>query len=243
VPDVSGFQVGVTALNGPAQRFKEIGTDFAVAVSGASTATGSGAGAAGSPVVAQAAEVFRAGVQSVLGALGDDANLLGDKVQKAGATYAAVDKTAMPAGASPAGASPGGASPGGSAPGGSAPGGSVPAGSVPAGSAPGGSAPAGSDPGGSTGSGPTGGPAQPAATTLPAAPTHPAASAPAPAAPARVEHGDSLWTVAAGRLGPGASNAAIAAEAHRWYAANRDTIGPDPDRLLTGTTLRAPDPA
>ena len=63
---------------------------------------------------------------------------------------------------------------------------------------------------------------------------------PAPATE-RVVTGDSLWAIAERRLGRDATPAAVTAEWRRWYAANRDVIGPDPDRLLPGTTLRAPD--
>ena len=95
---MSGFQVGVSALAGPTQRLKQIGTDLAVAGSGAATAAGKGSAAAGSTTVSGAADVFKAGVQSVLTALGEDAGLLGDKVQKAGITYDVTDQTAMPGG-------------------------------------------------------------------------------------------------------------------------------------------------
>ena len=46
--------------------------------------------------MASAAEAFGAGVTAVLGALGDDAGLLADKVQQAGLTYEAVDRRAVP---------------------------------------------------------------------------------------------------------------------------------------------------
>jgi resuscitation-promoting factor RpfA len=202
---MSGFQVGVTALRGPAQRLKQIATDLGVAGSGAASAAGDGGAAAGSPSVSGAADVFRAGVQAVLATLADDAGLLGDKVQKAGVTYDVTDRTAMPV-------TPGGSTPGGSTPGRSTPGGSTPGGSR--------------DSGGST---------QPAGTAPDSGPP------PAPAT-VHVARGDSLWSIAARRLGPGATPAAVSAEWHRWHAANRDVIGPDPDRLLAGTTLRAPDP-
>jgi LysM repeat protein len=54
--------------------------------------------------------------------------------------------------------------------------------------------------------------------------------------------GDSLWAVAARQLGPGATDAQIAAEWPRWYRANEATIGPDPDVLRPGQVLRAPGP-
>ena len=96
MPDVSGFQVGVGALAAPAQRLKQISADLGSARSGAGTAAGGARGAAGDPRVAAAAEVFGAGVTAVLGALGDDAGLLADKVQRAGVTYEAVDRRPFP---------------------------------------------------------------------------------------------------------------------------------------------------
>ena len=58
-----------------------------------------------------------------------------------------------------------------------------------------------------------------------------------------VHRGDSLWTIAARHLGPGAGDGEVAAEWPRWYAANRTVIGEDPDLLLPGQVLRAPAPA
>lgn len=63
-----------------------------------------------------------------------------------------------------------------------------------------------------------------------------------PAAEHVVRRGDTLWDIAAASLPPGADDAARAAACHRWYAANRAAIGPDPDLLLPGTRLRRPDP-
>jgi hypothetical protein len=94
---VSGFQVGVGALSAPAQRLKQISADLGTARSGAVAASSSAKGAAGDPRVVSAAEAFGAGVGAVLGALGDDAGLLADKVQQAGVTYEAVDCRAIPA--------------------------------------------------------------------------------------------------------------------------------------------------
>ena len=56
-----------------------------------------------------------------------------------------------------------------------------------------------------------------------------------------VRSGDSLWAIAERRLGPQASTRAIAAEWQRWYAANRDLIGPDPDLITPGMVLHAPE--
>ncbi|WP_353353016.1 LysM peptidoglycan-binding domain-containing protein [Intrasporangium sp. DVR] len=55
-----------------------------------------------------------------------------------------------------------------------------------------------------------------------------------------VRRGDSLWTIAERHLGPGASTADVAAEWPRWFEANRDVIGDDPDVILPGQLLRAP---
>lgn len=58
-----------------------------------------------------------------------------------------------------------------------------------------------------------------------------------------VRRGDSLWHLAARSLGPSATVAEIAAEWPRWWRANRDVIGADPDLLVPGARLRAPAPA
>lgn len=55
-----------------------------------------------------------------------------------------------------------------------------------------------------------------------------------------VRRGDSLWSVAARHLGPGATDAEIAWEWPRWHAANRDVVGADPDLLTPGQLLRPP---
>jgi nucleoid-associated protein YgaU len=41
-------------------------------------------------------------------------------------------------------------------------------------------------------------------------------------------------------MGPTATPAQVAAEWPRWYAANRDAVGPDPDLLRVGVVLEAP---
>ena len=79
-------------------------------------------------------------------------------------------------------------------------------------------------------------PVTPTATSLPP----PAVSAEAPAQLRVVAPGDSLWAIAAHHLGPGATPAQVAAEWPRWYASNRDVVGPDPDLLRVGTVLEAP---
>lgn len=91
---------------------------------------------------------------------------------------------------------------------------------------------------------------------LPAADSRPADSRPAarhaPAPPADprgtrtgavvVESGDSLWSIAEARLGRRPALTAVDASWRRWYAANRSTVGPDPDLLVPGQRLRPPAP-
>lgn len=55
-----------------------------------------------------------------------------------------------------------------------------------------------------------------------------------------VIRGDSLWSIAAAHLGPGATDAEVAAAWPRWWAANRHVIGSDPDLLRPGQILRPP---
>lgn len=55
-----------------------------------------------------------------------------------------------------------------------------------------------------------------------------------------VRRGDTLWSIAAAHLGPHADAQEVAAEWPRWYAANRDVIGDDPDLIMTGIRLRTP---
>lgn len=55
-----------------------------------------------------------------------------------------------------------------------------------------------------------------------------------------VQPGDSLWSIAARVLGAHATDADIAAAWPRWYAANRDVVGPDPNLLLPGQQLAPP---
>ncbi len=60
--------------------------------------------------------------------------------------------------------------------------------------------------------------------------------------PVTVHRGDTLWDLAARHLGGRATDAEIAAEWPRWYAANREAIGADPDLLLPGQQLAPPGP-
>jgi len=55
-----------------------------------------------------------------------------------------------------------------------------------------------------------------------------------------VRPGDTLWSIAAAHLGPGASRERIAASWPRWYAANRSVVGPDPAVIRPGEHLRPP---
>ncbi len=87
---------------------------------------------------------------------------------------------------------------------------------------------------------------RPTAPRVPAeAPTLDPLNAPprAPSAAANqyvVRRGDTLWDIAARHLGPRVSASAIAREWPRWYAANRDVIGPDPFLIRPGQALRPP---
>jgi hypothetical protein len=74
----------------------------------------------------------------------------------------------------------------------------------------------------------------------PLSPQHPQRHPTRDGAAVVVEPGDCLWTIAARNLGHTASNAEIAAEWPRWYAANRTVIGADPDLLLPGMVLDEP---
>jgi len=101
-------------------------------------------------------------------------------------------------------------------------------------------------------------PSAPSQTPTPTpAPTPTSAPAPAPApvahdpvarptrtpAPDRqvvVLRGDSLWSIAAAHLPSDATSADVAAAWPRWYEANRDVVGDDPDVLLPGQVLHVP---
>lgn len=69
-----------------------------------------------------------------------------------------------------------------------------------------------------------------------------AASRPAPRETRHVvTRGESLWSIAAAHLPSSASDREIAHAWPQWYAVNRDVIGPDPDLILPGQVLRAPE--
>lgn len=55
-----------------------------------------------------------------------------------------------------------------------------------------------------------------------------------------VRPGDSLWGIAADRLGAAATAADVAAYWHRLHRLNADVIGDDPDLVLPGQRLRLP---
>lgn len=55
-----------------------------------------------------------------------------------------------------------------------------------------------------------------------------------------VKRGDNLWNIAKSHLPDGASNAEINREWHRWYDANRQVIGENPDVILPGQILTPP---
>lgn len=78
----------------------------------------------------------------------------------------------------------------------------------------------------------------------------PAAPVPGPPAPTShpagsavvVTRGDTLWGIAARHLDAGADVAAVAREWPRWFAANRQVIGANPNLLLPGQRLAEPPP-
>lgn len=108
------------------------------------------------------------------------------------------------------------------------------------------SAPSIPAPGWPTDGPPTGSPTAPAppartgpgGTTTPTPPT----AGPARNRPVVVRPGDSLWLIAARRLGPAATTTQISAQWPRWYAANRARIGSDPDVIHPGEALQPPPP-
>lgn len=55
-----------------------------------------------------------------------------------------------------------------------------------------------------------------------------------------VEPGDTLWSLAAERLGEDVSDAQVSAAWPHWHETNRDVIGADPDLLLPGQVLTVP---
>lgn len=71
--------------------------------------------------------------------------------------------------------------------------------------------------------------------------TSPDPTAPAPSVVEIVVlRGDTLWSLAERSLGAEASDAQVAAECRRWFDANQDVIGDDPDLIKPGQILSAP---
>ncbi|MGI8666993.1 MAG: LysM peptidoglycan-binding domain-containing protein [Jatrophihabitans sp.] len=68
----------------------------------------------------------------------------------------------------------------------------------------------------------------------------PPTATPTPSQRVTVAPGDSLWLIAANRLGPAASDGQIAVEWPYWYWLNRDAIGSNPGLLRPGTELAVP---
>jgi subtilisin family serine protease len=66
-----------------------------------------------------------------------------------------------------------------------------------------------------------------------AAPTHVSAVV-------TVRPGDTLWALSAATLPATAADAAVDRAWRQWYAANRHTVGPDPDLLVPGQRLVPP---
>jgi hypothetical protein len=89
-------------------------------------------------------------------------------------------------------------------------------------------------------------PTWPVETDGPGAPTWPTDTVPETVPSDRsaeavtVAAGDSLWTIAAAGLGPGAAPAQVAAEWPKWFAANRAVIGDDPSLIRPGEVLQPP---
>jgi nucleoid-associated protein YgaU len=66
---------------------------------------------------------------------------------------------------------------------------------------------------------------------------------PPPARPGRevvVQRGDTLWGIAARHLGPAATDEQIAREWPRWWSANHQVVGDDPDLISPGQRLTPP---
>lgn len=83
-------------------------------------------------------------------------------------------------------------------------------------------------------------PVWPTDTTRAAPKPGPTARQRSPTASVVVQRGDSLWSISREHLPAAASAARIVGTWPRWYAANRRTIGSDPDLLLPGQVLHAP---
>jgi hypothetical protein len=113
---------------------------------------------------------------------------------------------------------------------------------LPARTRPSASAPAQGGPSREPGRSPTQPPQPPERTTPPAHRAQPVSRPQhtADQSAVQVRRGDSLWLIAARRLGAHPRPAEIAASWPRWYAANRAVIGTDPDLILPGQVLTEP---
>jgi nucleoid-associated protein YgaU len=92
---MGGYEVVPAKLDPAGQRLQTISLDVNLAGSNVETAANSAKGGAGAQNVADALEVFRAGLKGVLGALADDLGLIGDAVRQASIDYQVADQTAM----------------------------------------------------------------------------------------------------------------------------------------------------
>lgn len=73
------------------------------------------------------------------------------------------------------------------------------------------------------------------------APARPGGAQPSSREVVTVRPGDCLWTIAARHLSGRPTAGQIAVAWPRWYTANRDVIGSDPDLLRPGQRLASPD--
>jgi hypothetical protein len=72
--------------------------------------------------------------------------------------------------------------------------------------------------------------------------SRPGRRAPTEIARVVVRPGDSLWRIARDQLSDSATDAEVSRAVDALYAANRQRIGPDPDRIRPGQHLDFPDP-
>lgn len=77
----------------------------------------------------------------------------------------------------------------------------------------------------------------PSSTARPA--NHPGATA-STSSTVTVKPGDSLWAIAARQLGDKASDSEIDREWRRWYQANHNVVGANPNLIFPGMKLKAP---
>jgi hypothetical protein len=92
---MGGYQVVPEKVEPAGQRLQTISLDLSMASSNVETAANSAKGAAGAQNVADAIEIFRAGMKGVFGALSDDLALIGGAVRQAGIDYQLADQSAV----------------------------------------------------------------------------------------------------------------------------------------------------